>query len=262
METRAVVAAWLVGLVSTTVAGKAGAELQLPPRSPAAHVTQTVGLTQISLEYNSPAVAGRRVWGSVVTPGVLWRTGEALVPKIRFSREVAVAGERVPAGTYALLTIPSDGEDWTVILNRDANLVGTADYRPELDVVRVKAPAQPAPHRERLTFSFAEFTDEEASLDLEWADRRVRIAIQTFTREQIESAIRDLDETPRRYADAARYFSEVKHDPEAARRYIDQSLAFAEHPSTDRWRRVSNRRLASAGGGRHRARAGIGGFRR
>jgi hypothetical protein len=210
-------------------AGAARAEVRLSSRSPASRVTQTVGLTQISLEYNSPAVAGRRIWSSVVTPGVLWRTGEGTVPKIRFSRDVDVGGARVPAGTYALLTIPSDG-DWTVILNRDGKLVGTSDYRPELDVARVKvSPAQTA-YRERLAFSFSGFTEDEASLDLEWGDRRVSIPIKTFTREQIEASIRELDSTWRRYADTARYLHEVKHDDEAALRYIQHSLTLAENP--------------------------------
>lgn len=207
----------------------ARAEVHLPPRSPVAEVSQRVGLTDISVEYNSPAVAKRRLWGSVITPGVLWRTGEGVAPKIRFSREVAVGGQRVPAGTYALLTIPSDA-DWTVILNRDAKLVGTADYRPDLDVARVKVPGQSAPFRERLTFSFSGFTDQEASLDLEWGDRRISIPIQTFTHEQIEAAIRDLDSTWRRYADTARYLYEVRHDREGAERYIERSLALTQNP--------------------------------
>jgi hypothetical protein len=234
MQRRVSFAPWLAGaaafaLVAAALDGAARAEVRLPPRSPASRVTQTVGLTQISLEYNSPAAAGRRIWSAVATPGVLWRTGEGTVPKIRFSREVDVGGARLPAGTYALLTIPSDG-DWTVILNRDGKLVGTSDYRPELDAARVKVAAAPAPYRERLAFSFSGFTDEVASLDLEWGDLRVSIPIRTFTHEQIEASIRDLDSTWRRYADTARYLHEVKHDEGAALRYIQRSVALSENP--------------------------------
>src|ERR1035438_4844575 len=215
---------WLIlpGLLAPA-AGRAAPELLLAPRSPSASVAQTVGITTITVDYNSPAVAGRAIWEAVAPPGVPWRPGEGPVPKITFSRDVVFAGTAVSAGSYALLAIPS-ATDWIVILNRDTQLTAMADYRPTRDVVRGVAPVQPVPHRERLTFLFADFSDEEASLALEWGDRRICIPIRVHTTEQIESAIQALDDGWRWYADAAVYSLETKKDYEGGLRFIDKSL--------------------------------------
>jgi hypothetical protein len=210
-----------------SAATPAGAEVVLPSRSPSASVSQEVGLTKITVDYSSPAVGGRRIWGQVVTPGVLWRTGERTVPKVTFSRDVVFGNAPVAAGSYALLTIPSDG-DWTVILNRDAKLGGVADYKPELDIARVKARASAVPHRERLTFLFSDFTDEQVSLDLEWETRRVAIPIHVRTAEQMMAAIKGLDDIGRRYADTAAYMMQTKKDYEAGLAYVNRSIVLGE----------------------------------
>lgn len=217
----------LVGLL-TSAAGRAAPDLLLAPRSPAASVAQTVGITTITVDYNSPAVAGRAIWQAVAPPGVPWRTGEGPVPTIRFGRDVVFAGTAVPAGSYALLTIPS-ATDWIVILNRDTQLTAMADYRPSHDVARGVAQVEAVPHRERLTFLFPDFSDEEASLALEWGDRRICIPIRVHTTQQIESAIRALDDGWRWYADAAVYLLETKKDYEGGLRFIDQSLRLTEN---------------------------------
>jgi hypothetical protein len=215
--------AGLAGLVVLAATPeRAAAEVQLPPRNPRARVTQRVGLTDISVEYNSPAVGGRQIWGRVVPYGAVWRTGELPVPKISFSRDVDFGGARVPAGTYALLTIPSAG-DWTVILNRNAKLTGERDYRAELDVARVKVASQAAPHRERFAFVFAEFTDDQTLLQLEWEKLRVSVPIGVHTKEQLAAEIDALDGVWRKYADIARYLLE-KGDYDAGLTYIDRSI--------------------------------------
>ncbi len=202
-------------------------EVPLPRRSPLAHVTQEVGLTNISVDYNSPAVAGRRLWGTVIRPGALWRTGEGEVPKISFSRDVTVADHAVAAGSYALLTIPGDGE-WTIILNRDTRLLGTAGYRPELDVARIRVRPQAVPHRERLTFLFSDFSDDTVTLDLEWDKRRVRIPIGLLTAAQMQGAIKTLDDVGPRYAQIAAYMLETKRDYDAGLTYANKSVALDE----------------------------------
>jgi outer membrane biosynthesis protein TonB len=205
-----------------SLSARAGAELLLPPRSPQARVSQRVGLTDISVEYTSPAVRERWIWDVVVPYGKVWRTGELPVPKITFSRDVVFVDKNVPAGTYALLTIPT-ADSWTIILNRNAKLTGERAYRPELDVARVEVPWTPAPHRERFAFVFTDFTDDEVRLDLEWETRRVSIPIKVHTAEQLVAEIGALDGVWRKYADMARYLLD-KGDYDAGLDYVDRSL--------------------------------------
>ena len=206
------------------------ADLELPRPSPFAKVSQDVGLTQITVDYSSPAVKGRKIWGALVPFDKMWRTGANQATKISFSKDVTLVDKAVPAGTYALFTIPTKTGEWTLILNKNPEQSGTArDYKPDLDLVRVKVLAKPAPHRERLAFLFSDFTDDKASLDLEWEKLRVSIPIKVNTAAQaVANITAAVDNTWRVYANAARYMQETKKDSDAAMKYIDQSLALKE----------------------------------
>src|ERR1700710_2302285 len=88
------------------LSASARADMELPRPSPGAKVSQEVGLTQITVDYSSPAVKGRKIWGALVPFDKMWRTGADVATKITFSKDVTFAEQAVPAGTYALFTIP------------------------------------------------------------------------------------------------------------------------------------------------------------
>ena len=94
---------------SLSLAGAARADLDLPRPSPFAKVVQTVGLTDITVDYSSPGVKGRKIWGGVVPYDKMWRAGANHATKVTFSRDVTFAGKPVPAGTYAFFVIPDQG---------------------------------------------------------------------------------------------------------------------------------------------------------
>jgi len=207
----------------------ASAQLELPRPSPSAKVTQVIGLTEITVDYSCPAVKGRPIWGALVPYGEMWRTGANQATKISFSRDVTFGDKPVPAGTYALFTIPAKGA-WTVILNKKAEQSGTArDYKADLDLVRFQVHAKPAPHRERMTFLFSDFTDDKGTLDLEWEKLRVSLPIRVSTEEQaLANITKGIDGAWRTYANAARYLAETKKDYDTGLKYIDQSLSLKE----------------------------------
>jgi Protein of unknown function (DUF2911) len=217
----------LVGPMSL-VSTPARAEVELPPAAPAAKVIQQVGLTEIGVEYNCPAAKGREIWGDIVPFGKVWLTGSHAAPKIRFSKDVKIGGRPIPAGAYWLLAIP-ETDTWTVILNKSAAALNSIrDYKPDLDVSRLKiAPKIDSP-RERLTYAFTDVTDDGASLDLEWGSWRVSVPIQVNTSQQVQAAINDLDGTARSFANAARYMLETKKDYDAGLKYIDDALSLKE----------------------------------
>lgn len=212
------------------VSGVARADLDLPRPSPGAKVSQEVGLTQITVDYSCPGVKGRKIWGALVPYDKMWRTGANSATKITFSKDVTFVDQPVPAGSYALFTIPAKSGDWTVILNKNADQSGVGrDYKPELDLVHVKVRAQPAPGRERLAFIFSDTSEDKTSLDLEWEKLRVAIPIKVHTSEQAMANITStLDNSWRPYANAARYLLESKKDYDTALKYIDQSLALKQ----------------------------------
>jgi hypothetical protein len=220
---------FIAGTVVILATATASAQPELPHPSPSAKVSQVIGLTEISVDYSCPAVKGRKIWGALVPYDQMWRTGANQATKITVSRDLTLGDKPVPAGTYALFTIPSKGA-WTVILNKKADQSGTArDYKPELDLVRFQVHAKPAQHRERMVFLFSDFTDDKGSLDLEWEKLRVSIPIKVNTGEQAMANIaKGIDGAWRTYANAARYLLETKKDYATGLKYIDQSLALNE----------------------------------
>jgi hypothetical protein len=215
--------------LASLLASTAAAQLELPRPSPSAKVVQVIGLTEITVDYSSPGVKGRKIWGGLVPYEQMWRTGANQATKITFSRDVTFGDKPVPAGTYALFTIPAKAA-WTVILNKKADQAGTGrDYKAELDLVRLQIQPKPAPHRERMTFLFSDFTDDKGTLDLEWEKLRLPIPIKVNTEEQaLANITKGLDGAWRAYANAARYLAETKKDYDTALRYADQSIGLKE----------------------------------
>ena len=210
-------------------AGAARADLDLPRPSPFAKVVQTVGLTDITVDYSSPGVKGRKIWGGLVAYDQMWRAGANNATKVTFSRDVTFAGKPLAAGTYAFFVIPTKGA-WTVILNKKADQSGTgAAYNQAEDALRVSITPKAAPMRERLAYLVTDFTDDKASLDLEWEKLRLAIPIGLDTAKQTQAAIDGaIDNVWRTYANAARYMLETKKDYATGTKLIDQSLALKE----------------------------------
>ncbi len=202
----------LATLVPAVLPSGARAAIELPKPSPAARVSQRVGLTDVEVEYSSPAVKGRTIWGDLVPYGELWRTGANASTKITFSRDVKVAGKDVKAGTYSLLAIPSKS-DWTLILNSDTGLSGTRGYDKAKDVARATVKTAAIPKRERMTFLFADTTDAGAELRLEWDELAVLIPITVFTDEQ---AAKSISGVAGDLSQSARYLLDENREPERA----------------------------------------------
>jgi hypothetical protein len=202
---RASVGLPLAAVVILTGAARitAAAVLEMPPRMPRAALSQDVGLTRISVDYRSPAVRGRDLWGSRVPFGEPWLAGDSPQATIGFSRAVDIGGKTVPAGTYALVATPSPTR-WTFALRE----TGGAREAPT-EITHLEAAVEPIEPRERLRFLFSSFTASGAALDLEWERVRVTLPIAVDTDAQILSSIAALDrrdgDLGREYADAAKY---------------------------------------------------------
>jgi hypothetical protein len=200
-------------------------QLQLPAPSPAAMVKQTVGLTEITVDYSSPAVKGRKIWGELVPLDKPWRTGANAATKMTFSKDVTFGGKAVPAGTYSIVTLPS-AKAWTMVLNKDLGAWKGQLYDAKTEVARVSAPTAAIANRERMTFLFSNTTDNETSLDLEWEKLRISVPIKTDTATHTQANIASaLENAWRPHASVARYLAESSKDYDQALKYVDTSLA-------------------------------------
>ncbi|MEQ1503566.1 MAG: DUF2911 domain-containing protein [Myxococcota bacterium] len=206
-------------------AGSAQAqELALPALSPAAQVMQHVGLVDLTVTYSSPGKRGRTIWGELVPYGEVWRTGANAATAFETTGDVTIGGTLVPAGKYAVFTIPGKDE-WTLILNKGAEQWGAFEYDKTLDVVQVKVAPTAGPDRERMTFLFSDTDEDSTSLDLEWAGVHVSLPIAVETAGQVTKNIDTfVEDTRDGLATAARY--KLEHEDYAgALKLIDTSLA-------------------------------------
>jgi len=203
-------------------------KLDLPLPSPHATMQQTVGITEVTIAYSSPAVRGRTIWGGVVPYDALWRAGANDCTKLTLSRPATIEGKPVPAGSFCLFYLPTRA-GWTFILNKDATLGGTDGYKQANDALRVPATVSAIPKRERLAYSMLDFTDEVGTLAMEWDTARVAVKVDFGTRAAALAEIRALKTDDwRPYNRAARYLLDAKFEPALAMQLADRSIKLKE----------------------------------
>lgn len=199
--------------------------LETPAPSPKARAEQRVGLTDFAIDYSSPGVKGRKIWGALIEFDKVWRTGANATTKLTSSGEFSFGGKTVAAGTYALLTLPGKNS-WTVVLNSNLSQNGAQGYDAKTEVARISVKPAAAPLRERMTFIFANTTDDTTSLDLEWEKLRVSIPFKVATQAQMLTNIdKAMNDAWRPHFSAGRYLLESGGDIDRALTLLDQSIA-------------------------------------
>jgi hypothetical protein len=123
-----------------------------PPASPPATAKGKIGDATVTVNYNSPAVKGRKIYGELVPYNKVWRAGANEATTVEVDRDVKVEGKSLPAGKYAFFVIPTEG-DWTVIFNKVASQWGAYKYEEAQDALRVKVkPRKTKKLNERLAY--------------------------------------------------------------------------------------------------------------
>lgn len=217
------------GLIAFQLAAGAALaqQLDLPRPSPNAYVSQTVGVTEVTIRYSSPGVKGRKIWGELVPYGEVWRTGANENTTIKFSTPVKVEGHELPAGIYGLQTIPTEG-DWTVIFSKDADEWGAFNYKQENDALRIQVkPESVANPLERMAFAFEDTTDTSSKVVLRWEKLRVPFTLTVDTPALVMTKIKDAVRWQTPYQ-AANYCIQNNTCLEEASHWLDASLAIQE----------------------------------
>lgn len=209
--------------------------LEFPAASPAASIKQRVGLTDIEINYSRPSMRGREIFGRLEPFGAVWRTGANNATKLTLSTPAKFNGTEIPAGTYALYTIPERG-DWTVIFNKvpDQWPWGAYAYDARNDVARVKASPVPlAQPVETFTITFSDLANAStATLNLMWETVRVPVKIEVdlvaTLQPKLEAVMASAD--PKKpYFSAAMFYYEANLDLNKALEWMN--AAIAERPN-------------------------------
>jgi Protein of unknown function (DUF2911) len=182
------------GLVMVSCLQAQTPNINFPAASPLCTLKQRVGLTDIEVVYSRPSVKGRTIFGGIVPYGQVWRTGANQATKITFSTPVKLEENDIPAGTYGLFTIPGEDE-WTIIINTNANQWGAFQYNQKDDLIRFKVTPVTLKDTSIETFAveFNRIRDEAAVLNLVWDKTVVPIHLEVEVTSklvpQIEAAV-------------------------------------------------------------------------
>ncbi len=211
------------GLLTSAAGATFAQQLDLPRPSPNASVSQTVGVTEITIKYSRPGVKDRQIWGKVVPYGEVWRTGANENTTIKFSTPVRIDGHELPAGIYGLQTLPTAG-DWTIIFSKDANEWGAFSYKEADDALRIQAKPQPAGFRERMAFDFDDVTDSATKVVIHWEKLEVPFTVEVDTPKLVAAKIKDAVRWQTSYQ-AANYCIQNDTCLDDASRWLDASIA-------------------------------------
>lgn len=127
----------------------------------------TIGGTHVHIEYSSPGVKGRTIWGGLVAWDQVWVAGAHKATSVRFYKDVSIDNTHIPAGTYAIFAIPGQ-QEWTLILNSRFDQHLADEYNPAEDLVRVKLKPEEHNMMERLTYRVEPVNGESGTIDLLW----------------------------------------------------------------------------------------------
>jgi tetratricopeptide (TPR) repeat protein len=209
--------------------------------SPGAVVTQTIGISTVSINYSRPSVKEREVWGKIVPFGwnkqafgnnldAPWRAGANENTTITFSSAGKVEGKDVPAGTYGLFFVINQDNTGEVILSKDSRSWGSFWYVAANDLLRAPIKVRENAHTELLTYDFINLTKTGAELILNWEKKQFPVKIEFAVDDLVmTNATEQLKGTVgfnwQGYASAANYALQNKTNTEQAMKWIDQAIA-------------------------------------
>lgn len=141
--------------------------------SPRKEMKATLDGVDIIVNYGSPAMKGRAIWGGLVPMGEVWRTGANEATRLTVAAPVTINGKNLEAGTYGVFTIPRAGQ-WEFIVNTTADQWGAYEYDPAKDVLRTTA----TPVRVEQPVENFDFIVENGQLMMVWEHLRVPVSVK------------------------------------------------------------------------------------
>ena len=208
-------------------------QIQTPAPSPATKVQQTIGLTDVTLEYARPSVRNRVVFGNLVPYDKIWRTGANENSVITFSTSVKIGDADVPAGKYSIYTVPNK-DSWEFILYSDYNNWGLpSDWDENKVVIRQGfTPIKLENKMETFKFAFDDLTNNSFTLGVTWGYFYLPVEIKLPTTNIVMSSIEEVLKNPTSsdLYKAAVYLLQENRDLRMAKEWMNQAITMMDNP--------------------------------
>jgi hypothetical protein len=184
------------------------AQLTFPPNggNKKASVSERIGITDVTIHYNRPAVKGRegKIWNGLVHTGYKdlgfgtskaapWRAGANENTTITFSSDVKVEGQPLKAGTYGFFAAMGTGEA-TLIFSNTTSAWGSFFYDPKEDALKLTVKTVELNESvERLKYEFIDQTDNSATIALVWDKLKIPFKVEVdYVKTQMEALRNEL----------------------------------------------------------------------
>ena len=214
----------LLSLILVGAVTLGNAQVKAPQPSPSATVKQTIGLSEVTVEYSRPSAKERKVFGNLVPMDQLWRTGANGSTDITFGADAMFGGVKVPAGKYALYSMPGKN-DWQVILYKDTEQWGAPKMlKEDMIMAKVKVKAEnTATFAESFQIGFQDLKGDQGNLTLNWENTLVKVPIMIDSKMQVLESIKNTLSSKEAkgsdYNQAASYYFDTKMDLKKALEY-------------------------------------------
>jgi len=179
------------------------AQVTIPRVSPAAELTQRIGITDVTINYSRPSVNDRDIWGTPLAHyGYInlgfgtataspWRSGANENTTIEFSTDVKVGGQDLSAGKYGLFMALFEDGSAEVVFSNNTTSWGSFFYIQDEDALRVKVQSGEAPMTEQMRFEFSEVTTTSGVAALVWEKKRIPFQIDAATHDIVIASLKD-----------------------------------------------------------------------
>lgn len=171
------------------------AQMQSPALSPAASVSQIVGFTKISIDYSSPGVKGRKIFGDLQKYGVTWRAGANAPTTIEFGTAVNINGTNIAPGKYSMFITPKQSGDWTIHINGKGNAIYAYTSGESVDEAALAkddavaintTPEMVDEIQERLTYTISAEDNKVAKITMAWENVRLSFMVDTQVDQKLD----------------------------------------------------------------------------
>lgn len=208
------------------------AQITAPAPSPAAKVWQTVGLTEVTIDYSRPLKRDRVIFGDLVAYDKMWRTGANKNAMITTSDILIFGTDTLKAGTYSIFTTPKKGKSWDVYFYTDSENWGTPEKWDD-KLVAVKTTATVSTSKtitESFTIAIDNVTMNGAELSFAWDDTKAVVSFAVPTNDAVLASINKVMNGPSAgdYYSAASFYLTQKTELALALKYINNALDMKE----------------------------------
>ncbi|MEH6658161.1 DUF2911 domain-containing protein [Leeuwenhoekiella marinoflava] len=210
----------------------AQSQIQTPAASPHATLSQTVGLTEVSIDYSRPNMRGREIFGKLLPYGTIWRTGANATTKLTIDKTIKIAGKELAAGTYSIYSIP--GEDmWEVVFYTDHSNPLITEFDDSKVALRTMVePVNMPMTMETFTIVIDEVMADSAVLNFLWADTVIPVKFEVMTDAEVMNSIDTALSGPSAgdYYNAAVYYLNSGKDISKSKEWMNKAMSMTETP--------------------------------